>query len=93
MHRDRCAEVRGAVEEALEAHFGRPVPIELIIDDDSPPPAGAAAGAAAGGTSPTDAADADDEWVNVAELDDADPARSHVDRVADIFPGAELVEE
>ena len=93
MHRDRCAEVRGAVEEALEAHFGRPVPIALIIDDDSPPPAGAAAGAAAGGTSPADAADADDEWVNVAELDDADPARSHVDRVADIFPGAALVEE
>ncbi|MHB1776784.1 MAG: DNA polymerase III subunit gamma/tau [Acidimicrobiales bacterium] len=31
-HRDRADEVRGVVEQALAAHFGRPVPLELVVE-------------------------------------------------------------
>jgi len=37
-HRDRADDVRGVVEQALAAHFGLPVPLELVVD---PMPAGA----------------------------------------------------
>ncbi|MDE0579444.1 MAG: hypothetical protein OXI29_06155, partial [bacterium] len=37
---DRCDEVRGEVDSALRQHFGRTVPLRLVVDDDStaPPP-------------------------------------------------------
>lgn len=40
IHLDRCEEVRTEVDNALLQHFGRPVPMRLVIDDDStaPPP-------------------------------------------------------
>ena len=40
IHLDRCEEVRSEVDNALLDHFGRPVPMRLVIDDDStaPPP-------------------------------------------------------
>ncbi|MCY3578834.1 MAG: DNA polymerase III subunit gamma/tau [bacterium] len=40
IHLNRCEEVRGAVDDALRDHFGRPVPLRLSIDDAStaPPP-------------------------------------------------------
>ncbi len=32
IHRNRCEEVRGEIEEALSEQFGRPVGIELVVD-------------------------------------------------------------
>lgn len=47
-HRSYCEEVRGDVEAALGARFGRRVPLRLVVDTDAdplrrPPPAGAGA--------------------------------------------------
>ena len=33
IHRDRCEEVRVDVEQALAAHFGRPVPLRLVTEE------------------------------------------------------------
>lgn len=42
IHRQRCEEVRADVEAALAGHFGRPVPLALVVDDGGgaslPPP-------------------------------------------------------
>ena len=38
-HRIRCEEVRGEIESALSDHFGRPVPLALIVDPGSGSPA------------------------------------------------------
>jgi DNA polymerase III subunit gamma/tau len=45
IHRDRCEERRPEVEAALARHFGRPVPLRLVVDDagalppgEAPPP-------------------------------------------------------
>jgi DNA polymerase III subunit gamma/tau len=79
MHRSRCEEVRDAVEGALAAHFGRPVPLRLTVEA---PAAPAAAGPVA------------EQAVDLSELVDApaEPARSLADRLTDAFPGA-VVEE
>ena len=36
IHRTRCEEVRGEIESALSAHFGRPVGLVLIVDSGTP---------------------------------------------------------
>ncbi len=38
IHRQRCEEVRTDVEAALADHFGRPVPLALVVDDGSAAP-------------------------------------------------------
>ncbi len=85
-HRSRCEEHRAGVEQVLSDHFGRPVPLVLVVDDGTTiatPPM------------PAIAIDAPvEEIVDVRELDDAPrDTRSDVDRIAAAFPGAELVEE
>src|SRR5690606_23664514 len=40
IHRDRCDELRPEVEAALAAHFGRPVPLRLVVDGQSSPSQG-----------------------------------------------------
>jgi hypothetical protein len=67
------------VQQALASHFGAPINARLVI--------GAPAPAAA--TEPV----ADDEPVDVHDLEDAPAAGSGVDRLAEAFPGAELVDE
>ncbi len=89
IHRDRCEEVRVDVEQALEAHFGRPVPLRLLTED---PGAGGTLGAgpaAAGGPPP------DDEPIDLDDLQEAPPSevRSPVDHVLSAFEGATVVEE
>ncbi|MDP8937595.1 MAG: hypothetical protein M3O23_07700, partial [Actinomycetota bacterium] len=81
-HRDRCEEVRIEVERALSAHFGRPVPIRLLVEDESPAPAAAPA-------------PADDEAIDPEELRDAPAAGvvSPLDHVMQAFEGATVVEE
>jgi len=85
--RDHCEKRRPEVEAALAARFGRPVPIQLVSADDGGggprPPAQEVA-------SPP----ADDEIsIDVSELEDAPDAGTGVERLAQAFPGAELVEE
>jgi DNA polymerase III subunit gamma/tau len=92
IHVTKCEEVRTEVEQALADHFGRPVPLRIVIDEGAPSPAvtlsdpPVAPGADASGD--------DTEVIDLAELTDADGAAgSGVERVAQVFPGVELVEE
>ena len=44
VHREKCEQKRPEVEAALQAHFGRPLPLKLVVDP------GEAEGGAAGPT-------------------------------------------
>jgi hypothetical protein len=82
--------MRAEVEGALAAHFGRPVPLDLVVEGADPAPADDAAPAAA----PVIEVPVDEpSSAEVHELDDA-PAddRTVTDRLAEAFPGAELLE-
>jgi hypothetical protein len=84
-HRSRCEEHRDGVEQVLSDHFGRPVPLVLVVDD----------GTTIATPAPAIALEEPvEEIIDVHELDDA-PAgpRNDVDRIAAAFPGAELVQE
>src|SRR5712691_7884520 len=83
VHRDRCEECRPEVEQTLASHFGRPVPLRLIVAEAGTPPN-------ADMLSPPP----DDEIV-LTELRDAPPAgvASPVDHVMQVFEGAEVVED
>jgi DNA polymerase-3 subunit gamma/tau len=85
VHRDRCESVRGDVERALGVHFGRPVPLRLVVDGSATVPAPEAA---------PKVADVE-EIVDLDELVDApaEPVRTPLDRVTEAFPGAEVLEE
>jgi DNA polymerase-3 subunit gamma/tau len=80
----RCEEMRADVEAALGEHFGRAVPLALVVEGSAsaPPPAVAEV-------------EADEEIVvDVHELDDAPvDHRTSIDRIAEAFPGAELLQE
>jgi DNA polymerase-3 subunit gamma/tau len=107
VHRQKCEGKRLEVEAALAKHFGRAVPLRLVVDDggsgsgtddpfDTEPPDGG------GGSGPrarqgggrAAAAPVDDESIDIHELVDApaDP-RTHLDRLTEAFPGAQLQEE
>ena len=79
VHRDRCEERRAEVEEALATHFGRPVPLQLVVEAQAqpgvvPPPAMA------------------DEDVDMDGLNDAPATVTSVaERVKQAFPGAQEV--
>ena len=96
-HRDKCDERRGDVEAALAAHFGQPVPLELVVDDGS----GGADPVAPPGTAVSRPADepevVEDEAASIdpAELVDAPSTATGggLDKLTEAFPGAELVEE
>jgi DNA polymerase-3 subunit gamma/tau len=83
IHRDRCEEVRPDVESALAAHFGRPVPLRLVVEavDTMAPDA------------PPGALGADDE-VEAHDLQDGPEAAvtSPEDRLMQAFPGTTEVE-
>jgi hypothetical protein len=87
--RDHCEKKRPEVEAALTAHFGRPVPLRLVTDADVGGPASTAPAANA----PAPAVAEEDEIVDVHSLEDAPTAATGVERLAEAFPGAELVEE
>jgi hypothetical protein len=91
IHAAKCEEYRADVEEALARHFGRPVPVRVVDDGTRGP------GPASGGVPPSGGGRAEEpdppEVTDVHELEDAtDVAASGVDRIARMFPGAELVE-
>ncbi|MDQ1439677.1 MAG: polymerase subunit gamma/tau, partial [Acidimicrobiaceae bacterium] len=84
MHRDRCEEVRPEVESVLAAHFGRPVPLRLVVEatDTVAPEA------------PPGVLDPAEEDVRVEELRDAPEAAvtSPEDRLKQAFGNLEEVD-
>jgi hypothetical protein len=77
-------QARPDVEAALSAHFGRPVPVRIVVD---PGTAAAVPGAPA-----APVAEAHEEMPDLTELTDAPPdARTPIDHLRSAFPGAELV--
>ncbi len=85
--RKECESYRGEVEAALAAHFGQAVSIDLVTA------AGSASSSAPAASLVDAATEADDEVVDVHELEDAPTAASGVERLAEAFPGAELIDE
>jgi hypothetical protein len=47
IHRTRCAEMQSEIEAALSERFGRPIPLELVVEAGTGPGAGASAPAPA----------------------------------------------
>jgi DNA polymerase-3 subunit gamma/tau len=88
-HRDKCDQHRQAVEQAWREATGQAVTIELVVGG---APADDTGGVAppSGGRAPAEP----DEHIDLDELVDAPPgsAPSAIDRLADAFPGAELIE-
>ncbi|WP_208028240.1 DNA polymerase III subunit gamma/tau [Rhabdothermincola sediminis] len=86
-HARRCEEVREEVEQALASHFARPVPLRVVVDE---------GGATVQGGSATVPDPEPDEEISLQELseltDATDVATSGLERIAEIFPGAELVD-
>jgi hypothetical protein len=82
---DQLEKRRPEVEAALAAHLGVAVPLQIVVDAEAEP--------APAAPEPSAPASAEDEVIDVHALDDAPPAGSGVDRLAEAFPGAELVEE
>lgn len=97
-HCDRCSDKRDEVAASLAAHFGRPVPLELVVDDDAPPnsgsPSSPASPSAAGGAQTGPPSGEGEEDVDLDELTDApDASVGGIAQLQDAFPGAELVED
>jgi len=97
VHRDRCQEERSEVDQALAAHFGRPIPLELVVDlvEEEPsffasPPSGGAGAVA----EVADAGPEEEEIVDVHDLVDATgDIPSAQDRVMNTFEGSTLLED
>jgi hypothetical protein len=77
---------RAEVEAALSAHFGRPIPFELVLDE------GTLSGPESGDSTPPEADREDPADYHLADLEDA-PAGviSPEQRLMEAFPGAEEV--
>ncbi len=89
--RDHCEKKRTEVEQALAAHFGRPVPLRLVTEPETgDAPAAAPAPRRARRATPDSEPE---EPIDVHALEDAPPGGSSAERLAEAFPGAELVDE
>ena len=92
-HASRCEELRPEVEAALSGAFGTPITVRLTVDAGSIDPGdrrAVASGRAARSQEPEEILDRE----TIAELADAtDVASTGVERIAAIFPGAELLDE
>ena len=89
IHLDRCEEVRTEVDNALLNHFGRPVPMRLVIDDDStaPPPDIQPARSRPTPSDPDEA-----EAIDPNELmDEETVTQEAISSLMDAFPDSELV--
>jgi len=75
---------RPEVEAALSRHFGTRLSLRLARHDDEPP---------AGAGPPVSGGPDDEEVGDVHALEDAPTATTGVERLAEAFPGAELLEE
>jgi hypothetical protein len=100
VHRQKCEQKRGEVEQAVGARLGAPVTLRLVVDDD--PSAGTAAlpaaGGSGGGRSAAPAVSDDPEehlaGADVHDLDDApDAPAGGIAALTEAFPGSELIDE
>ena len=96
-HAQRCEECRTDVEQALSAHFGLTVPVRLVVDTSAPDPSAQRGAAPRGRVAQAAAAPAemDDEihHSEIGDLADANDIGSNgADRIAAMFPGAELLD-
>ena len=91
-HRDQCEGNREEVAEAIGAHFGTRIQLELTVADGSSPsssPSSPATGSSAG---PGTTEEVDE--VDLEELADAPDAETGgIAQLQDAFPGAELMED
>jgi len=85
---------RGDVEEALSRHFGRPVPLKLILDTESSTPSGSdVAPSASGGWGDVGTASEAEDF-DLTDLQDAPgTVLSPEQRLLEAFPGAEEVQQ
>lgn len=95
VHRDRCDEIRAEVDDALQQHFGMPIPLTLIVDAadvepdlfDAPPSQGDDQAAAVAALPP-------EESIDPNELVDApDQGQTGVDRLLATFEGSTVLDE
>ena len=85
----RCEPFVGEIEAAIHSHFGQPATLRLTTGPSLADGGGAPSGAAA--TPEASNLPADDE-VDIHDLTDADVGNSSVvDRITDVFPGAEVM--
>lgn len=97
-HRGKCLQYQAEVEAAIAKAVGTAVKVVVLVDgavgrdDDAPTPAGRDATVVRLPTSPQPPAD---EEVDLDDLVDAPPEAvvSPIDRIANAFPGSQLVEE
>jgi DNA polymerase III subunit gamma/tau len=94
-HRSYCDEVRPEVEALLAEHFGRAVPMRLVVDDEAATAAPGRATAAAAASKAASAGQEDvallDPAVLAAETEPAGAGPSPEQRLKQLFPGAEEV--
>jgi DNA polymerase-3 subunit gamma/tau len=91
IHRDRCADVKDEVEQALGAQLGRPVTLELVIDETPNVPTDPAKLDPTPDNRQLD--DSEDDIGPVAELADAtDQSANSIERITKAFPGSQVVE-
>ncbi len=92
VHRDRCEEVRAEVDDVLAKHFGRPVPLELIVHALDVEPDIFAAPSAHAASEP--AIVEDEPAIDPDELTDApDVGKTVVERVLDTFEGSTVLDD
>ncbi len=90
IHRNRCLDLKGEVEQALGQHFGQTVTVDIIVDGDAPAPTMDPARIE---TPKGPAADADEDIGPVEELADAtDQSANGVERLTKAFPGSKVVD-
>ena len=83
----RAQAAQAEVQAALTAHFGRPVPLRLVLDE-----GGSREGTPASDPSPPDTVAEDPSAYDIDELEDAPPGLlSPEQRLLEAFPGAEEV--
>ena len=89
-HAKRCIEAQAEVEAALSTHFGVPIALQIVVDTDGPAPA------VLGSPPMVEVDEGGDEMgsgIDMSQLTDADAtAVSSLDRIAEVFPGVEVID-
>jgi len=90
IHRTRCIDLKGEVEQSLGTHFGQSVTVEIRVDGDAPAPTMDPAKIE---PAPKPTAEADEDIGPVEELADAtDQSANGVDRLTKAFPGSKVID-